>query len=273
MNRHVFFMELKRNKNSLIIWCLSIAGVVILGMAFYPVISDSGITAMTSLFETPLMKTMMSAFGADISSMTDILGYYSTYNSIYALLTGCIFSIMLTCRIIAQEENDKTAEFLLTRPLTRSEIIISKVLAFLTQLIVFNTVIISAGAVCLEIFSKPDTPHYRIDVFLTLSLYGFLLMLLLGFTGLFISLLKKRGRTVTGVSIGIVVGSYFLDAISKITREADFIGYISPFKFVNTNVLSRAYQLDWWRLLYFLGISAVLFILSYNIFKKKDILI
>lgn len=273
MNSYIFLMELRRNRLSFFVWCLSITGVITLGMSYYPVISGSGIAVMTTLFENPLMKTFMNAFGFDVSRMTYAFGFYSTYNSIYVLSTGCIFSIMLASRITAQEENEKTAEFILTRPVTRSEVIISKVLSFLTQLIILNIVIILAGAVSLEIFKGPGTSHYRVDAFLILSMYSFLLMLLMGFIGLFISLLKKRGRAVTGVCIGIVVGSYFIDALSKISRKVDYIGYISPFKFVNTDVLSNTYKLDWWRILYFVGISAVLFILSYNIFKKKDILI
>ncbi len=274
MNIHIYLMELKRNRLSFLIWCIVIVGVVFLCMAFYPVISGSGIISeMSTLLESPMMKAWLKAFGADINNLTDVLGFYTTYNSLYVQLLGCIFSIMLASRIVAQEENKKTAEFLLTRPVTRSEVLISKILSYLTQLIIFNIVLVLVGIISLNIFKSPGAPNFRVDVFLILSLYSFLLMLMMGTIGLFISLLKRRGRAVTGISIGIVLGSYLLNAMSRISNKVDFVGYISPFKYVNTNVLSKAYALDWWRLLYFIGISTVLFIISYNIFKKKDILI
>ncbi len=274
MNIHIYLMELKRNRFSFLTWCIVIVAIVFLFMAFYPVISGSGIISqMSALLESPMMKTWLSAFGADINSMTDVLGFYTTYNSLYVQLLGCIFSIMLASRIVAKEENKKTAEFLLTRPVTRSEILISKILSYLTQLVIFNIILVLIGIISLNIFKSPDAPNFRVDAFLILSLYSFLLMLMMGTIGLFISLLKKRGRAVTGISIGIVIGSYFINAMSRISNKVDFIGYISPFKFVNTDVLSNVYKLDWWRLLYFLGISTVFFIASYNIFKRKDILI
>jgi hypothetical protein len=64
---------------------------------------------------------------------------------------------------------------------------------------------------------------------------------------------------------------YFLFTISKITQGASKIGYLSPFRYVNTNVGDPAYGFDWLNLLYFIGLSALLILLSYRIYLKKDI--
>ncbi len=83
-------------------------------------------------------------------------------------------------------------------------------------------------------------------------------------------------RTLLGLifpSIGIVVGGYFLDSISRVTPAADKFGYISPFKFVDSGVMRPDYGLDWWRVLYFVAVSLLLFGLTFWIYRKKDILI
>jgi ABC-2 type transport system permease protein len=98
-------------------------------------------------------------------------------------------------------------------------------------------------------------------------------MLTFGAIGLFLSLLIKRGRPITNVSIGIIVGGYFIDVLSKVTLSADKIGFLSPFKFVDSGVLSLDYGLVWWRVLYFLGISLVLITITFVLYKKKDILV
>jgi len=115
--------------------------------------------------------------------------------------------------------------------------------------------------------------EYRLSVFMVHHTYTFLLMLVFGAIGLFISLLIKRGRPMTNISIGIVMGAYFFDFLSKITPAADKLGYISPFKFMDTNVMHIDYGLAWWRVLYFVGVTLVLVVAAFWIYKKKDILV
>lgn len=69
------------------------------------------------------------------------------------------------------------------------------------------------------------------------------------------------------------MGGYFLDVLSKVTKSAAGIGYLSPFRFVDSGVLQPGYRFAWWRVLYFVGVSFVLFALSFLVYKKKDILV
>ena len=123
----------------------------------------------------------------------------------------------------------------------------------------------------MEIFK--GSSDYRLMAFIIHWLYSFLLMLTFGAIGLFLSLLIKRGRSITNLSIGIIVGGYFIDVLSKVTLSADKIGYLSPFKFVDPWVLRPDYGLVWWRVFYFLGISLVLITITFVLYKKKDILV
>jgi ABC-2 type transport system permease protein len=172
---------------------------------------------------------------------------------------------------IEQGERKKTAEFLLSKPVRRSEVVWSKLAAFFTYLLLLNVIILFVGFTSLEVFKgKSD---YRLTPFLIHWFYAFLLMLIFGAIGLFLSLWIKRGRPITNISIGITMGAYFFDVFSKITKSMEKIGYVSPFKFVDSGVLRPDYGLAWWRVLCFLGISLVLLTLSFFIYKKKDILI
>ena len=189
----------------------------------------------------------------------------------FIMLLGSFFSILLAGKILAQEEREKTAEFLLTKPVTRLEIVFSKLAAYFTYLILLNVVILFVGFMSLEIFK--GNSDYSLKAFLIHWLYSFLLMLIFGAIGLFLSLVIKRGRPITNISIGIIVGGYFIDVLSRVTLSADKIGYLSPFKFVDSGVLRPDYSLAWWRVLYFVGISFVLFTLTSLVYKKKNILV
>lgn len=272
INKTIYAEEMRLNKKSYIIWSVSVSLVIILGMAFYPVLmEDQMLEQLTAFFENPFMKGIMAAFGASIEVLTNVLGFYSTRNAIFIMLLGSFFSILLAGKILAQEEREKSAEFLLTKPVTRSEIIWSKLGVYLTYLLLFNLVILLVGFMSLEIFKGKS--HYSLAAFLIHTIYAFLLMLFFGAIGLYLSLWIKRGRSISNLSIGIIVGSYFIDALSKVTPSIDKIGYLSPFKFIDSEVLRAGYGLEWWRVIYFIGISILLFALTFIKYRKKDILI
>ncbi len=272
MNTNIYLKELKRNRTSFIIWSIIIAVLISWGMFFYPVLMQGDtVKQVIALFENPFMKRMMGAFGADVGKMTNVLGFYSTYNGIYFTLLGSIYSILFASGIVSKEEQEKTAEFLLTKPVTRIEVMVSKLLAWLTYLLGLNLVIVITAFTGLEMVKGDQV--YPVRAFLIMSCYSFLLMGLFGVIGLFLSILIKRGRSITSVVLGIVLGGYFVDAVSKITRETHVIGYLSPFKFVDNDVLRAGYGFEWWRLLYLIGFSVILTVLSVLIYKKKDILV
>ncbi len=272
INMNIYRHELKRNRLSALVWSISFGVLILMGMAFYPVLMQGDmVEQLSAFFENPFMKNLMSAFGASLEVMTNVLGFYAVRNASFLMLLGCMFSILLASRILSEEEREKTAEFLLTKPVTRIEILTSKLAAFLTYLLMLNGTIMAVAFICLEIF-KGDS-EYRVYSFLVHSLYTFLVMLTFGAVGLFISLLIKRGRSTISLSIGIVVAGFFFDALSKVTPSADKFGYVSPFKFVDTAVLRPDYGLAWWRVLYFLGVSVVLFAATLIIYRKKDILV
>lgn len=272
LNTNIYFKELKRYRNPFIAWSISISVLILIEMAFYRFFMKGDILRYMKAFsENPIIKSMIRAFGANVDMMANVLGYYATRSAIYILLLGTLFSIMLAGKILALEEREKTAEFLLTKPVTRLEIAWSKLAAFFTYLLLLNVIILFIGFIGLEIF-KGDS-DYRPVAFLIHSFYSFLLMLAFGALGLFLSLLIKRGRPITNMLIGIVFGGYLIDVLSQVSASTDKLGYLSPFKFINVGILHPDYGLEWWRVLYFLGLSLVLITLTFVIYKKKDILI
>lgn len=442
INLNIYLKELKRNRNNAIAWIGAMMALVILGMAFFPSIVSSGaFEELEVFFESPMMKNMMSAFGIDIKGMRSVLGFYSMYGGIYVTLLGSVFSILYASSMIAKEEKERTADFLLTKPVTRIEVLLTKFLAYFTYVLILNLIIFLTAFIGIEIvkgdsplftnltkenkkeivdgmnnhpekvydvfkldkelfneylikslfgdmdlssadissvdldnskinklmnefknspdtfienllnspdeymemfnipegqkdlflkqlksferyyeatendfFNSPDefikifdkepemfleqfkgSPekynklisgfdlnrnklddlfiHYKMSSLLIYTFYTFILMLAFGAIGLFISIIVKRGKSVFGVSLGIVLGMYLIDAISKISPKTEKLGYISPFKFVDTDVINMSYGLDWWRLLYFLSLILAFTVASFIVYNRKDILV
>ena len=269
MNRNLFLKEMKRNAFSLIIWMIVITLLISVTMSVYQTFleNQSKIMGMMSL----IPKGALQFKGiSNFNDLLSVLGFYAANNVIYMMVLGSIFAIVLSSNILLKEEYNKTAEYLLTRPLTRSEIFLSKLAVLSLYVFLLNLVTSLAGFICIELVKNGP---FSIKAFLILSLYTLLLNFLFGAIGLFMSTLVKRAKPITTLSIGLVLILYFIYTLSKITDSAAKIGYLSPFKYANVDAINPAYKLDLWNLLYFIGISLFLIGLSYRLYNRKDIYI
>jgi ABC-2 type transport system permease protein len=267
MNTNLFLKEIRKNALSLIVWMIIISLLVSLTMSVYRtfVENQSKILGMMNL----VPKGALQFKGiSNFNDLLSVLGFYSVNNIIYMMVLGSIYSIVLASNILLKEEYDKTAEFLLAWPITRSEVFFSKLAVLFLNIFLLNLVTCLAGFICMELVK---TAAFSIRAFLTLSLYTLLLNLLFGAIGFFLSTLVKRPKPITTFSIGLVLIFYFIYTLSKITESASKIGYLSPFKFVDVNAINPAYKLDLWKSLYFIGISFLLVVLSHRFYKHKDI--
>jgi ABC-2 type transport system permease protein len=267
MNRNLFNKEIRRNAFSLIIWTIIITLLIAVTMSVYRTFMEnqSKITGMLSI----IPKGALQFKGiSNFNDLLSVLGFYAANNVIYMMVLGSIYSIVLASNILLKEEYDKTAEYLLTRPVTRSEIFFSKLAVIGLNIFILNFVTSLAGFTCIELVKNGP---FSIKAFLILSLYTFLLNCIFAATGLFLSTLVKRAKPITTSCIGLVLIFYFIYTISKITVSIEKIGYLSPFRYVDMNVINPSYKLGLWHLAYFICISLILFWLAFRIYLKKDI--
>ena len=267
MNYNLFAREFRRNALSLIIWTIILTVLIAITMSVYPTFlsNQSKIMGMLSL----IPKEALQFKGiSNFNDLLSVLGFYAANNVIYMMLLGSIFAIGLSSNILLKEEYNKTAEYLLTRPLTRREVFLSKLAILSLNVFLLNLVTSLAGFICLEIVKKGP---FSITAFVILSLYTLLVNVLFGSIGLFLSTIIKRAKPITTLSIGLVLIFYFIYTVSKITANASAIGYLSPFKFADVDAINPAYTLDLWRLLYFICVSLFLTGISYRLYLRKDI--
>jgi ABC-2 type transport system permease protein len=271
MNANVFFMELRRHWKEILIWSGVLVGLNVLIMFFYPIIVQSQVfKQLDAFFQNPFFKGMLTVFGVNLDNMTNASGFFVTYYGLYTVLLGSIVAILFGSKLIAEEESQKTAEFLLTKPVTRREVLNSKLAALGTLITALNLVVVLASLVTLEIMAEGP---YDAGVFLIVALQTWLLMLTIGAMGIFISTLSKRGRSATKVGLGVVLGLYFINGFTRIFETTRAYGFISPFRFVDTDIAVGQFGCDWWRVAYFVGLTALLYLGSHLVYRRKDILL
>ncbi|MBU3131634.1 ABC transporter permease subunit [Clostridium gasigenes] len=86
---------------------------------------------LTEMMEV-MPKALLAAFGMDNLNMTKIEGFYESKGHLIVILMGSIFAVYLSSSLLVKEEDDKTIEYLLSKPITRNEIYCAKYMAFIT---------------------------------------------------------------------------------------------------------------------------------------------
>ncbi|GMQ93262.1 MAG: hypothetical protein BMS9Abin12_0739 [Acidimicrobiia bacterium] len=147
MLRNLFTKTIRDNRKSSLGWILG-AGVLSLWLvAMYPFIRDS--EEMKDLIEQ-MPAELMAAFGIDAATFLTGAGYLSA--QLYSFVGPIIvigFAVTLGTAVTASEEKSGTLEVLLSAPISRSHVVVSKLAAsvFLLALVpvAMTTVILAAN--------------------------------------------------------------------------------------------------------------------------------
>jgi ABC-2 type transport system permease protein len=267
MSRNLFLRELRSNLKSLLVWTAVITFLITATMSLYSIFleNNSKILAMISILPE---GTLQFKGVSDVNDLFSVLGFYSANNVIYMLVLGSIYSIVLSSNILLKEEYGRTAEFLLSWPVTRDQVYFSKLLVVVIYILVLNVVTTAAGYISLETCKKEA---YSVDAFLILSMYTLLLHLFFASLGIFMSVRVKKPRPITTVSIALVMVLYFISTISNITDNLSWAGYISPYKFIDIDVVNPEYRISLVNILYFTGFSFLFTGVSRRMYLRKDI--
>jgi ABC-2 type transport system permease protein len=268
MNLNLFLRELKNNLKGTILTSLVVVSYIAFSLLIYSSMKEN-ISKITDFYYI-MPESFQVAFNFHLNQWDNVLGYYVTYFVYFVpIITGC-YSIILGAKILSKEEQNKTAEFLLSRPISRNQIISSKLLTFLIHILGINLLAFSTGLIGCGIVSDWE---FNLKSLVILHTYGCLICLLFGFTGFFITVVMKRAKAITGIGIGIVLVTYFFDVMIRVFGKVQFLLYITPFKYIDLEAHSPNYGFDTWRLIYFIAVSGLLILLSYLFYRRKDILV
>lgn len=260
----IFWRELKANRNSMIVWTASLSIMVVVFMSLYPSFAND-VDAMKKILSN-LPAFISSAIGVSIDSLFSIYGFLS-YLFTFITLAGAVQAMNLGVGILSKEESGKTADFLLTKPISRASVVTSKILASVVVLLVTNIFFVSTAVMMAVVVTTTD---FRLDTFLLVSAKLILIQTIFMALGLIVSMILKKIKSSIAVSLPTVFAFFIIGTLGAVL-EIDSVKYISPFKFFDSNYIisNNAYEAS------FLIITAVFVVAAvaatYWMFIKKDI--
>jgi ABC-2 type transport system permease protein len=263
---NIFFRELKSNLKSLIIWSVVTALFIMVGVAKF-----------SAYYNNPEMLTILNSLPASVVdamslrafNLTTLNGFFGIMLIYYALLGG-IAAAMWGSDAISKEERDKTVEFSLVLPVTRSRVITAKALAALVNCIIFTLVTAGVSIVAAQQY-KPDQSFYK---FFLLEMEAmFVIELIFLSVGLLLGSSMKQYKRASSLGIAIILVTYFLSIIAVLKQNLDFLKYFSPFKYFDAAQLFKDGRMDLGYLLLSLGIILVCVFLAYHTYQRRDLYI
>ncbi|MCR2807634.1 ABC transporter permease [Paenibacillus soyae] len=229
---NMFAHELRMNRKSALLWAVALAGVACLFMAMYPTFAEESESFKEVLRSMP--EEMLAAFGLQIDAIASLLGFYS-YVFLYISLCGAIQAFHLGASMISAETRAKTADFLLTKPVTRGAVLRSKLLSALTILVATNAVYFGVSA-AMASFVKRET--FSLSAFALINVSLLLTQLIFLMLGFALALLLPRLKTVLPLSLGVVFALFMLSAIGASTGDGK-LRYLTPFQYFDRAYIVR----------------------------------
>ena len=254
--------ELRQGRISFLIWTASIGFLLVVCVFLYPEMKGQ-MEDVGDVFSS--MGSFSDAFGMDRLNFGTLLGFYAIECGNVLGLGGAFFAALCGAGILSKEEKDRTAEFLLTHPVSRARIVTEKLAAVYAQIVAMNLIIYGISLGSIAAIREP-VPWKELNL---LHLAYFLLQAELAGICFGISAFVRRGSA--GIGLGIAAGMYFLNLVANIAQAAEFLKYVTPFGYAEGADIIEKGCLDGTLVAIGLAFGAIGIGAAYGKYCRKDI--
>lgn len=261
---NMFLYEVKALRKSTITWTLSILALAALYLSLYQSIAKDAQDFKTLLGSYP--PAIRAVLGINLDYITSLLGFYAFIFS-FIIICGAIQAMNLGLSILSKEARERTADFLLVKPVSRSSIVSAKLLAALTSLVITNILFITLTV----LIANLTNTDFSLKLFIMINLSMFFVQIIFAAIGMVISVFFKKIKTVLPLSLGVVFGFYFIGAF-LVTDNSDKVErMLSPFKYFDVIYIIDHASYEAFYMILGGAIVVISIVASYIIYNKKDI--
>jgi len=250
-----------RFRGQILGWGLSIAALGLFLIPFYDVFMEQK-QGMLKLLES-YPKGLMAFFG-DMANFFSPAGYLDTYFSYMPIIVG-IFAVLAGSGLVAGDEESGRLDLVLAHPVGRTGLFFGRLAAFVITAAGIMAIGWFGFAVTLGTTSLDVTWGGMARPFVTLLAQ----ILLYGALALLLSMLLPSRRLAATTAGMVLVASYFLTSLSRINADLKAIARLLPQDYYQGGKAVEGLNLTW--LLGLLAVSAVLALLAWVLFLRRDI--
>ena len=222
--------------------------------------------AYDKLMDNPLMKSFVGDIGAEIYSVKGFLSM-ELFSSLTMFIL--IYFLVQYAGAFSIEMEKKTIDIILSTPLSRRRLFISRYLSWVTVdliVIVVWTLVTYAGVSAIGESADASLADGARTMLLflpfILSVQGFCMLA---------SVATNNSRKAYGISFGIYYGMYVLRIVSLLSEKMRFLRYFTLFEYWDYNAIFVAGVVRWGSILLLTLLSIGLFIAGLTVFERKDL--
>lgn len=258
----IFRYSLSRSRGQILGWGIALFLLGLLMVWFYPSIAGQQETFEQLLEVYP---PEFSAFFGDLSAMTTPEGFLSVEFFSYMPLVLGVFAVLAGSGLLASDEENGTLDLVIAYPVSRTALFLGRLLAF-----VVTTVAILAiswlGLVVSKIWFPVDVGAFEMALpFLSLLA----ILLLFGTLALLLSMLLPSRRLAAMTSGLLLVASFFITGLARISEDLETIAKLSPLNYYQTQDAFEGLNSAWFGGL--LVAAALFAVLAWWRFERRDI--
>ncbi|NLC48706.1 MAG: ABC transporter permease subunit, partial [Tenericutes bacterium] len=258
--------ELKVNIKSLILWISIVSLMLIVVYLIYPTLMQNENIKMIDELIDIFPEEIINMFNMDIVSISSVYGWIKTEGYMFICLFGSIYSSILGANILWKEERDKTIEFLISKPVTRKQIVTSKILCGIIYIFAFNFIIFVVNMIGLLLSSQMIWNEFLLFSFAPLIIYYIIF-----FLSLLLSVVIRNTKSMIGISLALVFISYLLQIIGSISSSVKILKQISFFEFVSIRYLIENLHINYIYLIIAIIIITISLFIIYIEYNKKEL--
>jgi ABC-2 type transport system permease protein len=265
MRMNIFKQEFKMHLRSVITWSVAVAALMYVFMSVFSSLAQEAELLNEMMANFP--EELLTAFGMNGMDLSTVLGFFS-FVFLFAQICLAIQAANYGFSLVSIEEREWTADFLLAKPVGRTQILTSKLLAALSGLTITNIVVWISSLGLISLFKGDRTYETKPLLLLLLSIIVFQLFFLT--VGLVVSLLVKRIRSVTPYSMALGFGMYVLSVFGDMLGEST-LEKITPFKHFEPNYIIQQGAYDAPLVLISVAVIVISLVGSYVLYTRRDI--
>lgn len=262
--KSIISWTLIQRKISIISWSVSMIFFIFINMIFYPTFKNDAAELQKSFENLPDAALQLMGGSSDFFSPIGFINSQIFFIMLPMILG--ILAIALGAGLLAREEQDKTIESLLSRPVSRTKLLASKALTgtiilLLVALIGLITTIVTAKIVDLEVSTS---------VLIQTTFVCFLLTLTFGAVAYLLTATGKARSASIGIATFVALGGYIIGSLAGTVSWLSTPSKLFPFHYYQSEAILRS-TYNWNNVWYFVVVIVICSLLSWLVFRRRDL--
>jgi ABC-2 type transport system permease protein len=230
---NVITWELRRRRSAILWWSIGSVIMTVVILALYPSIRDQANDLNKVINSLPQGLRELKTGGANDVNVADPAAFLNS-QLFYATLPiiWIILAITRGSGILGKEEQSTTLELLVSRPISRSRLLVAKALSFVSEFFIVGGVTL----LCIVLMAPIFELHIGTWELAVTTIYTILFSLSFGYIAFALQAagrFARRAASVTAVAIGF--GGYLIASLSGLTDWLKVPAKFVPYHYFTPN--------------------------------------